>query len=199
MTETTRHLTFAYSTYDGTPEPDDLRHALYLDPETRRVSHYEQYGDGTPMPVHHGRALLIDLPRSVVGTAVREVLTGDDCCRLLIAICDRYIGSEWNGSNHVGRWQGEDDEYGTELQDMVERVKALFEGLPSYWSAGSYLTPVWNQEEADNIRRLLADKPLDKIVEDLMMDARSAGAYLEADDLLATLEELLAEYPVDCE
>jgi hypothetical protein len=183
--------------YDCAATDTNWRFGLYLDPEARRVSHWSMYGSGTPMPVWHGRALVIGLPYGAVGSAVREIVESDECRALLTALCDSYRGSEWDGSNHVGRWQGEGD--GTDRHEKEEAIEALFREVPTYWSASEYLSPVWGQDEADSVReRLRKGETMDDIVNDMVEDALRIDVHLDADDMLSTLESLLAEHPVEC-
>jgi hypothetical protein len=97
--------------YDCGAGDTQWRYGLYLDPEARRIGHWEMYGSGTPERVWHGRAVIADLPFGAVGESVEEIVRSDELRDLVAALFALYEGSEWNGSNHIGRWQRDDDEY----------------------------------------------------------------------------------------
>lgn len=180
-------------------ENGDWRHRLYVDPETRRVSLHARYGSGTPMPVWHGRAVELRVPSNAVGSAIRAVVESDECLGLLGALCDLYEGSHWDGSNHVGAWQHGDDEYDRPRQDIEEQIERLFDDVPTYWDVGDFMAPVWQQSEADEVRaRLAAGETLEDVAYDIETDAESNGAHLHHDDMIKTLEALLAEHPAEC-
>lgn len=104
---------------------------LYLIPsaESRsgaiEITLFRNIGPGSPEPAWHGRWYGLGSPGTeYVAESLIEYLQGheDDLRRIDAA----YLGSEWDGSNHRGRWE---DGYGNEpdwfdLQDVA-----------SYWDA----------------------------------------------------------------
>lgn len=179
--------------YDCHAPNDNWRHHLYVDPESRRISFDRQFGDGTPMRVWHGRAVRLRLPRGAVGEEVSRVLQTDACQELLAELCDRYEGTEWDGSNHVGVWAGDAD--GVERFGLEERIEELFADVPTYWDAGDWLSPVWGQDEADTVRARLSSESLDSVVDEMVADARINEAWVHSGDLRDALERLLEEHP----
>lgn len=199
-------IELAHSTDDDydtkCPDNSDWRHRLYVDPESRRVSMHEQYGAGTPMHVWHNRAVLLRIPSNAVGSAIRAIVESDECLDLLGALCDLFVETRWDGSNHVGVWQRQpgDDEYHSGRHEIEEQIEALFFEVPTYWSAREYLGPVWGQDEADAVRaRLEAGETLEDVAYAMESDAESNDAHLSHSDTVETLEELLSEHPADAE
>ena len=193
-------IEIAADTYDCHATDTSWRFRLYLDPEARRVSHYEQYGSGTPERAWKGRALLADLPFGAVGSAVREIVEGDEFRALVTALFGLYRGAEWDGSDHVGRWDGV-TEYDSQVDVGVQAVEALFQAVPTYWAAGDWVSGgQWDESEADNVRKRMADgETLDDIANDMVADALGNDAHLDPEDMLRELEALLERYPVTCE
>jgi hypothetical protein len=185
--------------YDCGAGDTQWRYGLYLDPEARRIGHWEMYGSGTPERVWHGRAVIADLPFGAVGESVEEIVRSDELRDLVAALFALYEGSEWNGSNHIGRWQRDDDEYCDAKHELTERIEKLFEHVATYWSASEWLSQVWSQSEADSIRARMQDgETLEEIAEDMVSDARINDAHIGQRDMESTLEELLEQYPVRC-
>lgn len=198
---TDRAVEIVGTDYDCHATTSDWRFWLYVEPEARRVHHYSQHGDGTPMPVWHGKATLISLPSNAVGTEILAILQDSECRDLLAQLCDQYEGERWDGSNYVGCWRDDgDDGYPACRHDLEVRIEGLFVEVATYWSASDYLAPVWGQHEADSVRQRLADDGgLDAIADEMVADASRQEATLDADDVRETLESLLAEYPPLCD
>jgi len=95
------------------------------------VTAFDHVGAGCPEPAWHGRwAAIGSIGPQIVGESVLrtlEILIDD-----LLAVAERYLGSEWDGNNHVGRWRGQ--EAGMEL-DRWEDERADWQ---CYWDAGDY-------------------------------------------------------------
>src|SRR5690348_7086271 len=68
-----------------------------------RVYTFNAIGSGTPMSVWHNRHRMIaTVDVQTVPDALLEALREhEDTIR---AIAARYLGTEWDGSNHIGRW-----------------------------------------------------------------------------------------------
>lgn len=185
--------------YDcGGSSDTQWRYGLYLDPEARRVGHWEMYGSGTPERVWNSRAVIADLPFGAVGEQVEEIVRSDELRDLVAALFDLYEGSEWNGSNHIGRWT-QQDEYCDVKQELIEKIEGLFEHVATYWSASEWMSQVWGQSEADSVRARLQDsETLEEIAADMVNDALINHAHISQDDMEATLRDLLEQYPVQC-
>lgn len=193
-------IEIADDSYDCHATDNNWRYGLYLDPEARRVSHWEFYGTGTPERVWHNRAVIADLPRGAVGEHVREVVDGDEFRGLVEALFELYQGSEWNGSNHVGRWSG-NDEYGSKTHELELMIEALFEHVPTYWDASDWFAGgQWGESDANDIRvRMQRGETLEAIAEEFVADARNNDAYLDDAEVLACIESLLEQHPVTCD
>jgi hypothetical protein len=76
---------------------------LYLDPETPEVYLFEHVGAGVPMAAWHRRHRWVcSIPDHAIPASVVEVL--ETYVGHLVALVEAYEGSEWDGSNYVGRW-----------------------------------------------------------------------------------------------
>lgn len=81
--------------------------ALFINPEQRRCYVDARYVGSIPAPVYHRREVSIPVPANIRAQDLRDYLALSQ--DLLQAICDAYLGTEWDGNNHVGRW--EESEY----------------------------------------------------------------------------------------
>lgn len=175
-------------------DTDGWRYGLYIDPESRHVSHWAHHGNGTPMPVWHSRAVIIPLPRGAVGSEVRDLLATDGVRTLIEALIGTYQGSRWDGSNHIGQWRDDTTSLACELTE-------LFEDVATYMRAADYWANTWTQATADDIRRDMAQLGRDVrgIARMIVADVSSQGEYVDESDMVASIEEMLEEFPVDQE
>lgn len=107
--------------------------ALYLIPAEEsnsgrpEVTAFQRLGAGTPMPAWHRRwAYLCTYGAQTVGASVLEALRAAE--ERLLDLSASYLGAEWTGSNHVGRWRHEDLDVELDLDDHLRH----------YWDAGDY-------------------------------------------------------------
>lgn len=76
---------------------------VYLNPENHEVYTFDFVGSGVPTAAwHHRHVWICTIPDRAIPESVVEVLSG--YVGHLVAICDNYLGTYWDGSNHVGRW-----------------------------------------------------------------------------------------------
>jgi hypothetical protein len=185
---------------------DSWRFALYLIPAGESssgrpeiTSHSGVGNIGTPMPAWHGRWASIgsygpDVQGESVLAALRELEP------LLLAASDAYLGSEWDGSNHVGRWEVETDEDGIALG--CEATDALYlaweqaaESLVTAWDAGDWYAPArvsWADIcEAHGVDTERGESALAELAEHEEEVAASDGVLLSRteDALRSLLEE----------
>ncbi|NIU03783.1 MAG: hypothetical protein GWN29_05020 [Gammaproteobacteria bacterium] len=188
-------LEIANHTYNCHATDNGWRFGLYLDPEARRVSHWAMFGPGAPPSVGYGRARIVDLPRGAVGEHVEGIVRSEEFRALAEALCDLYDGAEWDGSNHVGVWSDPD-----RAAELEQELEALFAIVPTYWLACDWMSQTWHAEEAAGIRARLAEgESLGDIASEAVEDATRHDAYLDHDDVVSTLEALLAEFPAESE
>lgn len=76
---------------------------LYLDPENHRVYTFDYVGSGVPMAAwHHRHRWVCTIPDRAIPESVAEVVANH--VGHLVAICEQYEGTVWDGSNHIGQW-----------------------------------------------------------------------------------------------
>ena len=90
---------------------------------------------GTPMQAFRRRWLSLgSYGAKIVGESVREQL--EVAADLLVATANRYQGSEWDGSDRVGRWALDADDEMDPSLDLPDH-----DGLRSYWDAADWFGP----------------------------------------------------------
>lgn len=145
--------------------------AIYLIPAAESQSGaievflFRNVGPGSPEPAWHGRWFYVGSPGTeYVAESLTEYLQGHE--GELRAIDAAYLGSEWDGSNHRGRW---DDSLDGEPQwfDMTD--------VASYWDAAD-----WFQDlDVDDL--LTNHSSMAEAVAGEIDNARSDSAYLDED------------------
>jgi len=144
---------------------------VILDPAERRVFDWSNVGSGVPEPVWHGRmrTLAIVSP-SVDADALDERLRSPEVQEALRALCDAYLGAEWDDSNLVGRWAlGEDEE-----AYLDERWETLLADLPTFWDADDWFSSTSGGAVSD----ALDAEDLDAWIEGEVENARVQGVLL---------------------
>ncbi len=88
---------------DYTYTVSGYRIEVYLNPETHEVYTFDFVGAGVPIAAWHRRHVWVcTVPDRAIPESVVEVLSNQ--VGYLAAVCDQYLGSEWDGNNHVGKW-----------------------------------------------------------------------------------------------
>ena len=172
---------FEWTTVDGaTPV------RVALDPHGDgggRVYVYNMIGGGTPMAVWHNRHLVLGrAPVEAVPEQLEKALRADDAQDAIRALAARWLGDEWDGSNHVGRWR-DHEELDTDCQRFE---RAFLADVPQYWDAADWFSG--NPEEV--IKQAIADASIDAAVEREVDQARP-DAYLREADAEKALRWLL--------
>lgn len=168
---------------------------------------------GTPMPAFHSRwAPVISYGPMVVGSSVVEFL--ESIADQLVELSEKYEGSEWDGSNHVGSWNETRDEMLSRTQEWNE---AKSSHLEKYWDAGDYFGPAgegWPElcEEADINPAVIfqgqhvedvAEQIAERIEPHLDHEVRGTADYAERcaeewiDEVAEDAIEYLDEDPID--
>ena len=175
--------------------PSGMRHSLYLDPEAREVSTFSVVGSGQPIAAFHGRALMISIPVGVRGSDLADWLEGErDAIGEIFA---DYLGSEWNGNNHVGRWRVPGD-----YCDMPDHVDAVCKlelslgeaELPTLWPAGDYLAA--GDYTDRELELLTTPEGREELAEELIAGA-DHSVVLDRDDLIEYLTDYHARISDD--
>lgn len=160
--------------------------SLYLDPEDGQVYNWEP-GQGTPMAVWHGRHRLLATYDSCTDAAsLTSWLQEDAQQEELERLCDLYRGSEWDGSNHVGRWvpDSTDDADPNTVSIGKALDRAICDGEVLQWSSPS---DYMGQAKRDYVRVALGAYSLGQAVQDIVDEAEDQGVLLDYGD---TFEEL---------
>jgi hypothetical protein len=122
------------------------------------VCNWANVGAGEPMDVYHRRALRLC---SVPVETVAEFL--EEWCREREQIWDEldacYLGSEWNGHNHVGRW--------SDLQWLDAKMDSIDRDFAMYMDASDWLYADLPQAK----RQILECESLDSLADDLISEA----------------------------
>lgn len=118
---------------------------VVLSPETQEVEIYEFFGNGSPMAVVNGTAILLAWSRSANYANVDELvsyLESDEGQEMLKTICQEHSIS-WNGSNHVGKLTLLGEAF---LEEICQTINYLFEQLPHFWPADEWFASVSDEE-----------------------------------------------------
>jgi len=157
------------------------RNFLLIDPEDRSIGTWSNVGFGVPRSVFNGRAIMMRLPEPYVPEMIEEYILGN--LETFDDIFSTYQGAEWDGNNHVGRW--ENPESLAELEHEIE--EDLLE-LPTYWDAADWLSG----DYSGVIRNAISADSIDDAV-NAEMDFAAGNAYLEESEVKATIRLWLAE------
>jgi len=155
------------------------------DDPPRVVTHAGVGNIGIPEPAFCGRwRWLCRLPKKAVGTTVVEAL--EDATDELLALAGTYAGSEWDGSNLVGRWSdGEPWD-----RDAFELGVATYDTADSYLSSGSW------EEWCDwhDVKPDMASEGVQALAKEIAEQARDADSYVDEDELADELESMRAAW-----
>jgi hypothetical protein len=184
-------ITFSGMTGRAAREGIGERCVLVLDPERRAVYPFTTIGSGWPTNVFHGRAIALNVPAAADLASVEQVLRSRDGA--LAELLDAYVGTRWDGCNHVGVWSGEFDA-------RREREEALEEALKDaarVWPASDWLRPVWADVVREARQRLDAGESregaLAAMVDAEAADATENGVLLDVRELAEAIGRAIAE------
>jgi|GEM_PF-1500036 len=146
-------------------------------------------GNSWPARVHHGRAIMVGELAGTDGAAVEEILRAHE--DLLRAIDSAYLGTRWDGSNHVGVWKPGDIEGETADDAPAEQLREALAEAASYWDAENWLSA----DLSDVARKLYAELAEGKstlaYAAAEVATARDQDALIDLEDVDRLLESLL--------
>lgn len=117
-TQTTLYLCPGADTKDGIPE-------VYL---------WSNVGSGCPEPAYNRRWISLGSPGTAyVADALIAKLRGVE--DHLLTIDAAYIGTEWDGHNHVGRWEDA-------IDGNLQAVRDAIADVQTYWDADDWFSPI---------------------------------------------------------
>lgn len=154
--------------------------ALYLDPERREVYAWHDRSS-CPAAVWNNRHASLGVVNGAVSPEwLRDYLSDSES---LPVICAGYLGDEWDGHNHIGRW--------TEgAQEAIEGFQhALHDACmyaPKVWSADDWICGDVETCKRDAIA-------VGGVAKWAAQEASSADAVLDAGDLAEVMSSLLRE------
>lgn len=108
------------------------RPLVVLDPESMHVYTWGAVGAGSPEPVWHGRhRVLGTVPVEADPDGLLEVLQSQE--RKIRKVASLYLGSEWDGSNRIGRWEDSEEDWEDSAEDDLD-----LSGVATYWDASEW-------------------------------------------------------------
>lgn len=147
-----------------------------------RVYTFGHVGPGVPERVWHRRHLtLCSVSVAAVPERLREIVEAhiDE----IVALSERYLGTEWDGHNHVGRWDlGPEDD----CADALAVSREVEESCPTYWDAGDWFAG----NPGGVVDTALHAGTIDAAVACEIDDAPD-DVYLDGDDVRETLVSLI--------
>ena len=116
---------------------------IYLDPETGKVYPFETI-NGTPERAYHNiDQFICRVGNRAVAKSVRDnILLMDERLKDILGL---FIGAEWNGQNHVGKWRESRDHDWREPfhQCFREHISIKTYADPDSWFADQDLKALW--------------------------------------------------------
>jgi hypothetical protein len=153
------------------------RAGLLLDPEGRAVILWWGVRSSVPADVLAHRYLLANVDPKAEGESVRKIVGANLCA--IAAIFDLYRGQEQEGSNHVGRWAGEEGE----LEGLVGALERELAKAETYRDAADWLAPVWSEVTRAVRAALLSGRDLDDLAAEWARDGANRGTLVHASDV----------------
>lgn len=130
-------------------------------------------GSGVPERAWHHRWLCVcGVSATAVEASVQDVLRAHE--DELLALATEYQGAEWNGSNHVGSWGGEDR--CATIDRLCAKISEAMHEAQTYWEASDWYAPVSIGDV------VCSDLSLDDLVEHEVANA-AHDAALDSDDV----------------
>lgn len=145
-------------------------------------------GSGVPERSWHHRWMYVcGVSATAVEASVQDVLRAHE--DELLALASEYQGAEWNGSNRVGSWGGEDRR--ATIDRLRAKISEAMSGVQTYWEASDWYGSVSIGDV------VCSDLSLDDLVEHEVANAAS-DATLDSDDvrkwIVGAAEEWLKQH-----
>jgi hypothetical protein len=165
------------------------RVGLAIDPVERRIYDYYTIGAGTPVHIWHNRhmGLGANIPTSTVPESLAEFLAAES--EAVEAIIDGFIESEWDGSNHIGRWTQEARDEAGALSDRISQALSSNE-IATYWDAGDYFLDAMS---AAGLLDEVGEQTFDEYIEAQVAEGVANGCHLDPDDVRTTLTDAFTD------
>jgi len=121
---------------------DGQKTDIYLDPEKKAV--YTFVGsNSSPMAAFHNIDLhLLTVHNGSIPSSVQAAI--ESVSENIDSVLALYLGTEWDGNNHIGQW-GED--FGAEVECLQEKLSSI--PLACYWDASEWFNPVVDELKED--------------------------------------------------
>lgn len=160
----------------------DSKYGVIVNFDDKDITDICLTGAGVPSNVFHQRAAIFWVsPKTVPELLQVEVVK---ILPLFQKLQSYYLGYKWDGSNMVGDWIDDPDG----IHDVAWEIQSALETVPVYWDAGDFLAlanPLDLAFEGDTIT---------EIASRVMCEALSEGAFMQMDDLVEVITEILTEH-----
>ena len=113
-----------------------IYNSIYFDPEESKIILFTDTQSSWPAAAHHKLwTSICRVPDNSTPESVVEVLLG--CEALVTDLASAWIGSEWDGSNHVGVWDKPALEFASfKIEDYFHTHNFCVEWAVEYWLDG---------------------------------------------------------------
>ena len=158
---------------------------IYLDPEKKAV--YTFVGsNSSPMDAFHNiDLLLMRVHNGSIASSVQAAI--ENISENIGSVIDLYLGTEWDGSNHVGRW---DEGLCDELECLQEKLSLT--PAACYWDASEWFGPVVDDLKAE----WKSGKTADQIIDGQNLGDDCDGE-VDRDEAIAWLNGMIGEWSAD--
>lgn len=162
-----------------------IRVELYLIPAEEndgaaaQVFAFSCVGSGSPLHAWNHRWLhLCSVPPDAVPGELEQIVQAHET--EILKLAEAYRGSEWDGNNHVGRWEL-DDEYATwALSEAVSEC-------PTYWDVDEW----FDGGDPTAVHTRALELGVEAATDAEVKDALSSGVYLARADVAKAIERLI--------
>jgi hypothetical protein len=161
---------------------------IYLDPISERIYSFTNTG-GIPMDAYNGIDLRILTVRpGAIAESVYDYLSSIE--ELLKTLLGEFEGTEWNGSNEIGKWKRDEDGFNT--LDYIQSSYAP--EIASYWPAGDWFSPITYELKVKWETGMTAEE---------IIDSEGCGDPIDGmcdrDEAIAWLEQQIEEWNAEKE
>ena len=170
----------AEATYLSLLDVSGARNVLYYDPEDNSAYVFSYVGNSSwPMEAHNNIHVCIG---NVDAKTSEESL--QEWCQAhadsFDALGECYMGTEWDGSNHVGSWTEDRESIEQSLSDALDEAD-----LPTYWDAEEWMHGDWRGV----CLGALASGDLDAFCDEMEDDAAQDGHLVDSGDMFDVLQK----------